>query len=55
MRTADTSGAGPQIQPIFQPVTLKVLPALLTTSVRSRMPGSVAIERCRAPLKTRCS
>ena len=43
VRTAETSGAGPQIQPIFQPVVLNVLPALPTTSVRSRIPGSVAI------------
>ena len=55
VRTAATSGAGPQIQPTFQPVTLNVLPALLTTRVRSRMPGSVAGETCRPPSKTRCS
>ena len=41
LRGADggDQGRGPQIQPIFQPVTLNVLPALLTTRVRSRMPG----------------
>jgi hypothetical protein len=55
VRTADTSGAGPQIQPTFQPVTLNVLPALPTTRMRSRMPGTVAREACRAPVKTRCS
>jgi hypothetical protein len=49
-----TSGAGPQIQPIFQPVTLNVLPALLTRGSRSRMPGSVAMD-VPAPSKTRCS
>jgi hypothetical protein len=55
VRTALTSGAGPQIQPIFQPVTLKVFPALPITRVRSRSPGSVAMQMCRAPSKTRCS
>ena len=43
MRTAATSAAGPHTQPIFHPVVLNVLPPLEMTSVRSRMPGSVAM------------
>ena len=42
MRTAASSGTGAHAQPIFQPVTLNVLPALLIVTVRPRMPGSVA-------------
>ena len=38
-RTAATSGAGPQAQPIFQPVKENVLPADEIESVRSLMPG----------------
>ena len=34
---------GPIDQPSFQPVTLNVLPALLTVTVRSHMPGKVAV------------
>ena len=33
--TACTNAAGPMAQPIFQPVTLKVLPRLLMVKVRS--------------------
>jgi hypothetical protein len=40
--TACTNGADAMAQPIFQPVTLKVLPKLLIVKVRSAMPGSVA-------------
>ena len=36
---AAISAGGAQIQPIFQPVVLNVLPPLEITSVRSRMPG----------------
>ena len=43
---AVTSAAGPHIQPIFQPVVLNVLPPDEIVSVRSRMPGSVAIGTC---------
>ena len=39
VRTALVSAAGAATQPIFQPVTLKDLPALPTMTVRSRMPG----------------
>ena len=42
------------IQPIFQPVTEKVLPAEEIDTVRSFAPGSVAIGRCAGP-KVRCS
>ena len=37
------------VQPIFQPVRLKVLPRLDITTVRSRIPGSVAIETGGSP------
>ena len=53
--TAATSSAGPVAQPIFQPVNEKVLPELEIDSVRSAMPGSVAIGTCSLPSKTRCS
>ena len=43
VRTAVTSGAGPHIQPIFHPVVLNVLPPDEIVSVRSAMPGRVAI------------
>ena len=46
VRIAASSSGGAHTQPIFQPVTLNVLPALLTVIVRSRMPGSVAIGTC---------
>ena len=55
VRTALVSAAGAATQPIFQPVTLNDLPALPTMTVRSRMPGRVAIGTCRRPSKTRCS
>ena len=42
----DAAAGGAQIQPIFQPVVLNVLPPLEITSVRSRMPGSVASGTC---------
>ena len=54
-RTAATSGAGPQTQPIFQPVALNVLPPLEMVSVRSAIPGRVPIGMCSAPSKTRYS
>ncbi len=55
-RAADTSSAGPVAQPTFQPVNENVLPAEPRVSVRSRMPGSVAIGTCgRSASKARCS
>ena len=48
-------GGGAQIQPIFQPVVLNVLPPLEIASVRSRMPGNVANGTCRNSSNTRCS
>ena len=51
---AATSGAGPVAQPIFQPVNEKLLPPLEIVSVRSRMPGRVAIGMWGTP-KVRCS
>ena len=39
---------------IFQPVSENVLPVELSVTVRSRIPGSVAIGMCR-PSNTRCS
>ena len=53
-RTAPTSSAGPQAQPIFQPVNENVLPIDEIVSVRSAIPGSVASGTC-SPSKTRCS
>ena len=47
--------AGPHIQPIFHPVVLNVLPPDEIVSVRSAMPGSVAIGTWAAPGNTRCS
>jgi hypothetical protein len=41
-RTAASSGAGAQAQPIFQPVKPKVFPAEEIVTVRSPIPGSVA-------------
>ena len=55
MRTAVTSAGGAVTQPIFQPVTENVLPALPIVTVRSAMPGSVAIGMCARPSKVRCS
>ncbi len=52
---AVTIAAGPHIQPIFQPVVLNVLPPDEIVSVRSTIPGSVAIGTCWAPGNTRCS
>ena len=43
VRAAVTSGSGPHSQPTFQPVVLNVLPPDEIVSVRSAMPGSVAI------------
>ena len=54
MRVAATSVAGPEHQPIFQPVNENDLPTLEIVSVRSAMPGSVAIGMC-SPSYTRCS
>jgi len=53
--TARTSGAGAQIQPTFHPVTENVLPAELTDTVRSRIPGRVESGTWRAPSYVRCS
>ena len=53
--TARIIGAGAHIQPIFQPVTLNVLPALDTLTVRSCMPGNVAIGTWTVSSKVRCS
>ena len=52
--TAVTSSGVAVIQPIFQPVKENVLPAELTVTVRSRMPGNWAIGMC-SPSNTRCS
>ena len=52
--TAPTRSAGPVAQPTFQPVKEYDLPALDSVSVRSAIPGSVAIGTC-ATSKTRCS
>ena len=41
VRAAVTSGSGPVIQPIFQPVVLNVLPPDEMVRVRSDIPGSV--------------
>lgn len=41
--------AGPIARPTFQPVALGVFPAEETTTVRSRVPASVAVEWCRRP------
>ena len=46
--------AGAMIQPMRQPVTLKVLEAPLMVTVRSRMPGSVAMGTC-SPSYRMCS
>ena len=54
VRRASVSSGGAQVQPIFQPVRLKVLPVDEMVTVRSRMPGREARGRC-APSKTRCS
>ena len=48
-RTAATSSVGPCTQPTFHPVTEKVLPAEEMVSVRSAIPGSVAIGTCGTP------
>ena len=53
-RTAAVSSGGAQVQPIFQPVRLNVLPADEIVTVRSRIPGSEAIGTC-APSNTMCS
>jgi hypothetical protein len=53
-RTAVTRAGLAVIQPIFQPVSENVLPALLMLTVRSRMPGNDARGMC-SPSKTRCS
>ena len=46
MRTALTISGVPVTQPTFQPVKLNVLPALLTETVRSRIPSTVANGMC---------
>lgn len=53
--TASMSSAGPATQPIFQPVSEKVLPAEEMVRVRSAMPGSAAIGVWATPSKVRCS
>ena len=53
--TAATRSAGPVTQPIFQPVNEKVLPELEIVTVRSNMPGRVAIGTCSWSSKVRCS
>ena len=55
MRTALTSGAGPQAHPIFHPVVLNDLPPEDTVTVRSAIPSRLATGMCRTPSKTRCS
>ena len=54
-RTARIRGAGPQAQPIFQPVTLNDFPAEEIVTVRSAIPGSVAIGICCAASNVRYS
>jgi len=54
-KAAGLQAAGPETQPIFQPVALNSFPALLTVTVRSNMPGSVAMGIWRALPKVRCS
>ncbi len=46
VRTAATSSAGPEHQPIFHPVNENDLPTLEIVSVRSAIPGSVAGGMC---------
>ena len=53
--TAPTSSGGPVAQPTFHPVKEYDLPALDSVSVRSNIPGSVAIGTCSVPSKVRCS
>ena len=53
--TASRSGGGAMIQPIFHPVRLNDLPALLTVTVRSASTGTVASAQWRAGPKTMCS
>jgi hypothetical protein len=48
-RTAETSSPGPWIQPTFQPVTENVLPTEEIVSVRSAIPGRLAIGTCGRP------
>jgi hypothetical protein len=52
--TDATRAAGPLAHPTFQPVKENVLPPLEIVSVRSHMPGSVAIGTC-GTSKVRCS
>jgi hypothetical protein len=53
--TARTSSGGAQAQPIFQPVNENDLPPLEIVTVRSRIPGYVAIGRCTTSSNVRCS
>ena len=48
-RTPAERFGGATAHPTFQPVRLKVLPKLESVTVRSRIPGSVAIESGRSP------
>ena len=50
-RTPAVSGGGAIAQPIFQPVSEKVLPSDESVTVRSAMPSSVARQMC-SPWKT---
>ena len=53
--TAVTTDGDPVTQPIFQPVTANVFPALLIDTVRSAIPSYDASGRCSSPSYTRCS
>ena len=53
--TEPTSSAGPVAQPTFQPVNENDLPTLERVTVRSNIPGRVAIGTCATPSKVRCS
>ena len=54
-RIAGVRCGGASTQPMRQPVALAVLEMELTTMVRSRIPGQVAMDRWRAPSNTMCS
>ena len=49
------SGVGAIAHPTRQPVTEYVFESALIVTVRSSMPGSVAIGTCSAPSYTMCS
>ena len=54
-RTARMRSVGPVAQPTFHPVKEKDLPALPIVTVRSAMPGRVAMGTCGWPSYQRCS